>query len=146
MHTFIIIVLSIIILIHLFRKKENFQVDIKDKNWKEMGYRLPINRVYDENGYPYIKTHDNKIHNILPADFIAEGLDQTRGWFYTLHAIATMIFDDVAYKNVVSNGLVLDKYGQKMSKRLGNAADPFETLDTHGPDATRWYMISNANP
>ena len=80
------------------------------------------------------------------ADFIAEGVDQTRGWFYTLHAIATMIFDDVAYKNVVSNGLVLDKNGQKMSKRLGNAVDPFTTLTTYGPDATRWYMISNANP
>lgn len=80
------------------------------------------------------------------ADFIAEGVDQTRGWFYTLHAISTMIFNDVAYKNVVSNGLVLDKKGQKMSKRLGNAADPFETLKTYGPDATRWYMISNANP
>lgn len=80
------------------------------------------------------------------ADFIAEGVDQTRGWFYTLHAISTMIFDDIAYKNVVSNGLVLDKNGQKMSKRLGNAADPFETLSTYGADATRWYMISNANP
>ncbi len=80
------------------------------------------------------------------ADFIAEGVDQTRGWFYTLHAIATMIFDDVSYKNVVSNGLVLDKNGQKMSKRLGNAVDPFTTLDQYGPDATRWYMISNANP
>lgn len=80
------------------------------------------------------------------ADFIAEGVDQTRGWFYTLHAIATMIFDDVAYKNVVSNGLVLDKNGQKMSKRLGNAVDPFETIAKYGPDATRWYMISNANP
>jgi isoleucyl-tRNA synthetase len=80
------------------------------------------------------------------ADFIAEGVDQTRGWFYTLHAIATIIFDDVAYKNVVSNGLVLDKNGQKMSKRLGNAVDPFTTLDTFGADATRWYMISNANP
>ncbi len=80
------------------------------------------------------------------ADFIAEGVDQTRGWFYTLHAIATMIFDDVSYKNVVSNGLVLDKKGQKMSKRLGNAVDPFTTLDQYGPDATRWYMISNANP
>lgn len=82
----------------------------------------------------------------LSADFIAEGVDQTRGWFYTLHAIATMIFDDVAYKNVVSNGLVLDKNGQKMSKRLGNAVDPFKTLNDYGPDATRWYMISNANP
>ena len=82
----------------------------------------------------------------FPADFIAEGVDQTRGWFYTLHAIATTVFDSVAYKNVVSNGLVLDKNGQKMSKRLGNAVDPFETLAIYGPDATRWYMISNANP
>ncbi|MGB7393851.1 MAG: isoleucine--tRNA ligase, partial [Pricia sp.] len=81
-----------------------------------------------------------------PADFIAEGVDQTRGWFYTLHAIATMVFDSVAYKNVVSNGLVLDKEGKKMSKRLGNAADPFDTMNAHGADATRWYMISNANP
>ncbi|NMH87444.1 isoleucine--tRNA ligase [Flavivirga algicola] len=81
-----------------------------------------------------------------PADFIAEGVDQTRGWFYTLHAIGTMVFDSVAYKNVVSNGLVLDKNGQKMSKRLGNAVDPFETLGNYGADATRWYMISNANP
>jgi isoleucyl-tRNA synthetase len=80
------------------------------------------------------------------ADFIAEGVDQTRGWFYTLHAIATLVFDDKAYKNVVSNGLVLDKKGQKMSKRLGNGIDPFSTLDKYGPDATRWYMISNANP
>ncbi|MBW6482721.1 MAG: isoleucine--tRNA ligase [Vicingaceae bacterium] len=80
------------------------------------------------------------------ADFIAEGVDQTRGWFFTLHAIATMVFDHVAYKNVVSNGLVLDKNGQKMSKRLGNAVDPFETLDKYGPDATRWYMITNAQP
>jgi len=82
----------------------------------------------------------------FPADFIAEGVDQTRGWFYTLHAIATMVFDSVAYKNVVSNGLVLDKDGKKMSKRLGNAVDPFVTLPEHGADATRWYMISNANP
>jgi len=81
-----------------------------------------------------------------PADFIAEGVDQTRGWFFTLHAIATMCFDSVAYKNVISNGLVLDKKGQKMSKRLGNAADPFETLDKYGADATRWYMITNAQP
>jgi isoleucyl-tRNA synthetase len=82
----------------------------------------------------------------FPADFIAEGVDQTRGWFYTLHAIATMNFDSVAFKNVVSNGLVLDKTGKKMSKRLGNAIDPFETMKKYGPDATRWYMISNANP
>jgi isoleucyl-tRNA synthetase len=101
---------------------------------------------------PYAQWHypfenKEKVENTWrKADFIAEGVDQTRGWFYTLHAIATMIFDDVAYKNVVSNGLVLDKNGQKMSKRLGNAVDPFETLDVFGPDATRWYMISNANP
>ena len=82
----------------------------------------------------------------FPADFIAEGVDQTRGWFYTLHAIATMVFDQVAYKTVVSNGLVLDKNGQKMSKRLGNAVDPFETLTQYGPDATRWYMLTNAQP
>src|SRR5699024_10527738 len=74
------------------------------------------------------------------------GVDQTRGWFYTLHAIATMVFDDVAYKNVVANGLVLDKDGQKMSKSKGNAVDPFKTIAQYGPDATRWYMISNANP
>ncbi len=82
----------------------------------------------------------------FPANFIAEGVDQTRGWFYTLHAISTMVFDSVAYKNVMSNGLVQDKNGQKMSKRLGNAADPFETLSIYGADATRWYMIANANP
>ncbi|MCK5536444.1 MAG: class I tRNA ligase family protein, partial [Bacteroidales bacterium] len=80
------------------------------------------------------------------ADFIAEGVDQTRGWFYTLHAISGLVFDSVAYKNVVSNGLVLDKFGKKMSKRLGNAIDPFKTLDKYGPDAIRWYMIVNANP
>ena len=82
----------------------------------------------------------------FPADFIAEGVDQTRGWFYTLHAIATMVFDSVAYKNVVSNGLVLAKDGVKMSKRLGNAVDPFETIATYGADATRWYMIANSDP
>ncbi len=84
--------------------------------------------------------------NMYPADFIAEGVDQTRGWFYTLHAIAVMAFDSVSFKNVVSNGLVLDKNGNKMSKRLGNAADPFETIAKYGADATRWYMISNAAP
>jgi len=108
---------------------------------------------FDSGSMPYAQWHypfENKEFidegKTFPADFIAEGVDQTRGWFYTLHAIATMVFDSVAYKNVVSNGLVLDKEGKKMSKRLGNAADPFETMDTHGPDATRWYMISNANP
>ncbi|SEP89892.1 Isoleucyl-tRNA synthetase [Hyunsoonleella jejuensis] len=92
------------------------------------------------------RSEESKKASAFPADFIAEGVDQTRGWFYTLHAIATMVFDSIAYKNVVSNGLVLDKNGQKMSKRLGNAIDPFETLSTYGADATRWYMISNANP
>ncbi|WP_282043907.1 isoleucine--tRNA ligase [Winogradskyella flava] len=108
---------------------------------------------FDSGSMPYAQWHypfENKelIDNneAFPADFIAEGVDQTRGWFYTLHAIGTMVFDSVAYKNVVSNGLVLDKNGQKMSKRLGNAVDPFETLANHGADATRWYMISNANP
>ncbi|WP_223032518.1 isoleucine--tRNA ligase [Hanstruepera marina] len=108
---------------------------------------------FDSGSMPYAQWHypfENKEkidkHESFPADFIAEGVDQTRGWFYTLHAIGTMVFDSVAYKNVVSNGLVLDKNGQKMSKRLGNATDPFETLSTYGADATRWYMISNANP
>ena len=95
---------------------------------------------------------DNWINQCFPnndwseTSFITEGVDQTRGWFYTLHAIASMNFDSIAYKNVVSNGLVLDKNGKKMSKRLGNAVDPFETMKKYGADATRWYMISNANP
>ncbi|MEX6626501.1 isoleucine--tRNA ligase [Tenacibaculum salmonis] len=107
---------------------------------------------FDSGSMPYAQWHypfENKEiveEGWKTADFIAEGVDQTRGWFYTLHAIATMVFDDKAYKNVVSNGLVLDKNGQKMSKRLGNGVDPFTTLDKYGPDATRWYMISNANP
>jgi isoleucyl-tRNA synthetase len=108
---------------------------------------------FDSGAMPYAQWHypfENKEKidqgTTFPADYIAEGVDQTRGWFYTLHAIATLVFDSVAYKNVVSNGLVLDKNGQKMSKRLGNAVDPFETLKKYGPDATRWYMISNANP
>ncbi|AZQ43473.1 isoleucine--tRNA ligase [Nonlabens ponticola] len=107
---------------------------------------------FDSGSMPYSQWHypfenKEKVENELrKADFIAEGVDQTRGWFYTLHAIATMISDDVAYKNVVSNGLVLDKNGQKMSKRLGNAVDPFDTLGKFGADATRWYMVSNANP
>ena len=82
----------------------------------------------------------------FPADFIAEGVDQTRGWFYTLHAISCLSFNSIAYKNVVSNGLVLDKNGQKMSKRLGNAIDPFEMINEYSADAVRWYMISNSNP
>lgn len=105
---------------------------------------------FDSGAMPYAQWHypfeNNSIKDIIPADFIAEGVDQTRGWFYTLHAIGALVFDSVAYKNVVSNGLVLDKNGQKMSKRLGNAVDPFETIEKYGPDATRWYMISNAQP
>lgn len=108
---------------------------------------------FDSGAMPYAQWHypfENKDlideNKAFPADFIAEGVDQTRGWFYTLHAIGTLVFDKIAYKNVVSNGLVLDKNGQKMSKRLGNAVDPFTTLTEFGPDATRWYMISNANP
>ena len=108
---------------------------------------------FDSGSMPYAQWHypfENKQkideNESFPADFIAEGVDQTRGWFYTLHAISTMVFDSVAYKNVVSNGLVLDKNGHKMSKRLGNATDPFTTLATYGADATRWYMIANANP
>ena len=108
---------------------------------------------FDSGSMPYAQWHypfENKEKidsgEAFPADYIAEGVDQTRGWFYTLHAIGTMVFDSVAYKNVVSNGLVLDKNGVKMSKRLGNAVDPFKTLKEFGPDATRWYMISNANP
>jgi len=99
---------------------------------------------------PYAQFHypfENKdLEEYFPADFIAEGVDQTRGWFYTLHAIAALAFDSVSYKTCVSNGLVLDKNGNKMSKRLGNAIDPFETIRTYGPDATRWYMITNAQP
>ncbi|MDD4727817.1 MAG: DUF5915 domain-containing protein, partial [Dysgonamonadaceae bacterium] len=94
--------------------------------------------------YPHISDED--FEKVYPADFIAEGVDQTRGWFFTLHAISTMIKDSVAFKNVISNGLVLDKNGNKMSKRLGNAVDPFETIDKHGSDPLRWYMITNAAP
>lgn len=107
---------------------------------------------FDSGSMPYAQWHypfenKEKVENSLrKADFIAEGVDQTRGWFFTLHAISTLISDDVAYKNVISNGLVLDKNGQKMSKRLGNGVDPFETLEKFGPDATRWYMITNAQP
>jgi isoleucyl-tRNA synthetase len=103
---------------------------------------------FDSGAMPYAQWHYPFSQKTMPeqASFIAEGVDQTRGWFYTLHAISTLVFDRVAYKNVVSNGLVLDKNGQKMSKRLGNATDPFETLSKYGADATRWYMIANANP
>jgi len=106
---------------------------------------------FDSGAMPYAQFHypfemKDQLDTFFPADFIAEGVDQTRGWFFTLHAISTMVFDSVAYKTCVSNGLVLDKSGNKMSKRLGNAVDPFETIDKYGPDATRWYMITNAQP
>ncbi len=108
---------------------------------------------FDSGSMPYAQVHypfENKEllekHDIFPADFIAEGVDQTRGWFFTLHAIATMVMDSVAFRNVVSNGLVLDKNGNKMSKRLGNAVDPFATIEKYGSDPLRWYMITNASP
>jgi isoleucyl-tRNA synthetase len=130
----------------------------RTENLEELGFRIisftneevigNIDKVLEKIEYELRMSFSplGKLKGAFPADFIAEGVDQTRGWFYTLHAIATMVFDSVAYKNVVSNGLVLDKNGHKMSKRLGNATDPFTTLATYGADATRWYMISNANP
>ena len=108
---------------------------------------------FDSGAMPYAQIHypyENKelldSHQVYPADFIAEGVDQTRGWFFTLHAIATMVFDSVSYKAVISNGLVLDKNGNKMSKRLGNAVDPFSTIEQYGSDPLRWYMITNSSP
>jgi isoleucyl-tRNA synthetase len=118
-------------------KRESDLIDV----WFDSG-SMP----YAQQHYPFENKEEIDNNKFFPADFIAEGVDQTRGWFFTLHAIGTMVFDSVAYKNVVSNGLVLDKNGQKMSKRLGNAADPFETLGKYGADATRWYMITNAQP
>ena len=118
-------------------KRESDLIDV----WFDSG-SMPVAQWH----YPFENKEliENKLER--QADFIAEGVDQTRGWFYTLHAISGMVFDSVAYKNVVSNGLVLDKFGKKMSKRLGNAIDPFITLEKFGPDAIRWYMIGNANP
>lgn len=106
---------------------------------------------FDSGSMPYAQWHypfenEEIFKEKYPADFIAEGVDQTRGWFFTLHTIAVMLFDTVSFKNVIANGLVLDKEGNKMSKRLGNAVDPFKTIAEYGPDPTRWYMISNANP
>ena len=106
---------------------------------------------FDSGAMPYAQLHypfenADKFDTVFPSDFVAEGVDQTRGWFYTLHALATMLFDKVAFRNIISNGLVLDKNGNKMSKRLGNAVDPFEVLNQYGADATRWYMISNSQP
>ena len=130
------------------------EIILSSKNKKRM-YREPdlIDVWFDSGAMPYAQWHypfenremiDDNI--AFPADYIAEGVDQTRGWFYTLHAISSLVFESISYKNVISNGLVLDKNGQKMSKRLGNAVDPFKTIEEFGPDATRWYMISNANP
>lgn len=118
-------------------KRETDLIDV----WFDSG-SMPTAQLH----YPFENKDLIEKQHLGVADFIAEGVDQTRGWFFTLHAIATMVFDNIAYKNVVSNGLVLDKNGQKMSKRLGNAIDPFQTLDKYGPDATRWYMITNAQP
>ncbi len=127
---------------------------VLERNGKKLYRELDLIDVwFDSGAMPYAQLHypfENKElideRKYYPADFIAEGVDQTRGWFFTLHAIGTMCFDSVAFKNVVSNGLVLDKNGQKMSKRLGNAIDPFTTIEKYGPDATRWYMITNAAP
>lgn len=116
-------------------KRELDLIDV----WFDSG-AMPFAQVF----YPHISEED--FNKVYPADFIAEGVDQTRGWFFTLHAISTMIKDSVAFKNVISNGLVLDKNGNKMSKRLGNAVDPFEAIDKHGSDPLRWYMITNAAP
>lgn len=124
------------------------------ENGKPMHRELDLIDVwFDSGAMPYAQIHypfenkeafDNR--EVYPSDFIAEGVDQTRGWFFTLHAIAGMVFDTISYKTVISNGLVLDKYGNKMSKRLGNAVDPFKTLDKYGADPTRWYMIENSSP
>ena len=118
-------------------RRESDLIDV----WFDSG-AMPYAQIH----YPFenLKEFDNR--QIYPADFIAEGVDQTRGWFFTLHALGTMIFDSVAYKAVVSNGLVLDKNGNKMSKRLGNAVDPFSTIEKYGSDPLRWYMITNASP
>jgi isoleucyl-tRNA synthetase len=116
-------------------KRETDLIDV----WFDSG-AMPFAQVF----YPHIS--EEEFEKVFPADFIAEGVDQTRGWFYTLHAIATMVKEGVSFKNVISNGLVLDKNGNKMSKRLGNAVDPFETIEKHGSDPLRWYMITNAAP
>ena len=116
-------------------RRETDLIDV----WFDSG-AMPFAQVF----YPHIS--EGEFAKVFPADFIAEGVDQTRGWFYTLHAIASMVKGNVAFKNVVSNGLVLDKNGNKMSKRLGNAVDPFETIEKHGSDPLRWYMITNAAP
>jgi isoleucyl-tRNA synthetase len=124
---------------------------VSDKGQKMTRVPDLIDVWFDSGAMPYAQWHfpfENRetFKENFPADFIAEGVDQTRGWFYTLHVLAALLFDSVAYKTVISNGLVLDKNGNKMSKRLGNVIDPFETLNKFGPDATRWYLITNASP
>jgi isoleucyl-tRNA synthetase len=124
---------------------------VSDKGEKMFRESDLIDVWFDSGAMPYAQWHypfenDEIFKTNYPADYIAEGVDQTRGWFFTLHAISVMLFDSVAFKNVIANGLVLDKNGNKMSKRLGNAVDPFKTIKEYGPDAVRWYMLSNANP
>ena len=119
----------------MYREKDLIDV------WFDSG-AMPFAQVH----YPFENKEAVENHTVFPADFIAEGVDQTRGWFYTLHAIATMVFDQVSFKTVISNGLVLDKNGNKMSKRLGNAVDPFSTIEKYGSDPLRWYMITNSSP
>ncbi|MGL5635928.1 MAG: class I tRNA ligase family protein, partial [Bacteroidales bacterium] len=129
-----------IILVSESGKPMNRETDLIDV-WFDSG-AMPYAQIH----YPFENKEMFDNREVYPADFIAEGVDQTRGWFFTLHAIATMIFDSVSYKTVVSNGLVLDKSGNKMSKRLGNAVDPFETIEKYGSDPLRWYMITNSSP
>lgn len=125
---------------------------VSDSGEKMMRESDLIDVWFDSGAMPYAQVHypfeisAEQFKKVYPADYIAEGVDQTRGWFFTLHALATMLFDSVAFKNIISNGLVLDKNGNKMSKRLGNAVDPFEVMDKYGADSVRWYMISNSQP
>lgn len=125
---------------------------VSDQGEKMMRESDLIDVWFDSGAMPYAQVHypfeinNEDFQKVYPADYVAEGVDQTRGWFFTLHALATMLFDSVAFKNIISNGLVLDKNGNKMSKRLGNAVDPFDVLNQYGADAVRWYMISNSQP
>ena len=127
-----------IVLVSASGKKMVRELDLIDV-WFDSG-AMPYAQVH----YPF--EHKGDFSKVFPADFIAEGVDQTRGWFFTLHAISTMLFDSVSFKNIISNGLVLDKSGNKMSKRLGNAVDPFEVIEKYGSDPLRWYMITNSQP
>ncbi len=129
-----------VLLVSLSGKPMKRETDLIDV-WFDSG-AMPYAQIH----YPFEHKEELDSRQVYPADFIAEGVDQTRGWFFTLHALATMIFDSVAYKAVISNGLVLDKNGNKMSKRLGNAIDPFDSIEKYGSDAVRWYMITNSSP